>query len=63
MHYSKPPKPYQETGYDIDLGNYGIVFSGREWEIRLAETIKIHELKLYEKKKKKIYNRFIKNRL
>ena len=46
MHYSKPPKPYQETGYDIDLGNYGIVFSGREWEIRLAETIKIHELKL-----------------
>ena len=34
-----------ETGHDIDSGNFGIFFSGREWEIKLAENIKLNELK------------------
>ena len=38
MHYSKPLKSniyshYLETGHDIDLGNFSIILSGREWEI------------------------------
>ena len=50
MHYSKPPKSniyihFMETGHDIDSGNFGMIFSGCECEIKLAESIKIHELK------------------
>ena len=42
MHYSKPPKSnnynyYLETGHDIDSENFDEIFSGREWEIKLAE--------------------------
>ena len=44
MHYSKPPKNniyshHLETGHDIDSGNFGIIFSGLEWETKLAESI------------------------
>ena len=50
MHYSKPLKSniymhYLETGRDVDSNNFNIVFSSCEWEIKLAESIKIHELK------------------
>ena len=50
MHYSKTAKRnifnnFLETGHDINADNFGIIFSGREWEIKLAESIKIHEFK------------------
>ena len=50
IHYSKPPKSniysqYLKPCHDIDSANFGIIFSGREWEIKIAESIKTHELK------------------
>ena len=50
LHYSKAPKSniynhFLETGHDIHSDNFSVIFSGCEWEIKLAESIKIHQLK------------------
>ena len=50
LHYSKAPKSnicnhFLETGHDIHSDNFCVIFSGREWEIKLAESIKIHQSK------------------
>ena len=48
--YTKPPKSnvyqhYLQTGHEILTSNFKIVFSGREWETKLAESILIHQFK------------------
>ena len=32
-------------GHYINADNFDIIFSSREWEIKLAESIKVHEFK------------------